>query len=68
MDLFKRLKITRPTGERKRSIFSLVSVSEVTEASLEVWRTLPSTIRADPSMISFQQENERYRGAYCLRL
>lgn len=67
MGLLKRLKISRSlsSGGRKRSIFSLVPVSEVTEASLQVWRNLPPTIRHDPSMISFQQENERYRGEYC---
>lgn len=36
--------------------------SEVTEASLEVWRGLPAKIRQDPSMVSFQVENERLHG------
>lgn len=51
----------KSTGRRK-SLLSLVSPAEVTEASLEVWRHLPSTIRHDPSMVSFQQENERLHG------
>jgi hypothetical protein len=47
---------------RKKSIISLVPLSEVTEASLKVWRQLPGTIRQDPSMASFQLENERWKG------
>lgn len=47
---------------RKKSIISLVPLSEVTEASLKVWRQLPGSIRHDPSMISFQQEHERMKG------
>lgn len=74
MGLFKRLGITgRPSTSqsetaqveappRKRSIISLVPLSEVTEASLKVWRQLPGSIRHDPSMISFQQEHERWKG------
>lgn len=49
---------------RKKSIISLVPLSEVTEASLKVFRQLPATIRHDPSMISFQQENERWKGNF----
>ncbi|XP_055638999.1 P protein-like isoform X2 [Toxorhynchites rutilus septentrionalis] len=39
--------------------------SEVTEASLELWRSLPTKIRQDPSMVSFQQvelEHARLHG------
>lgn len=78
MGLFKRLGFSgrpststaqdEPTSQenppRKRSIISLVPLSEVTEASLKVFRQLPGTIRHDPSMISFQQENERWKGDY----
>ncbi|XP_035779785.1 P protein-like isoform X1 [Anopheles albimanus] len=49
---------------RKRTI-SVVPISEVTEASLELWRTLPPKIRHDPSMVSFQQvelEHARLHG------
>lgn len=74
MGIFKRLGLSgspssssqeQPSQEgraRKKSIISLVPLSEVTEASLKVWRQLPGTIRHDPSMISFQQENERWKG------
>lgn len=77
MGLFKRLGFTgRPSTSqsetaqveaatpRKKSIISLVPLSEVTEASLKVWRQLPGSIRHDPSMISFQQEHDRWRGDY----
>ncbi|EDW71254.1 P protein [Drosophila virilis] len=35
----------------------------VTEQSLQVWRALPAEIRHDPSMASFQMENERIYGS-----
>lgn len=44
---------------RRKSLFSLISPSDVTEVSLEVWRHLPSKIRHDPSMVSFQLEDEK---------
>lgn len=47
---------------RKPSSVSLVPLSDVTEASLKVWRQLPNAIRHDPSMISFQQEHDRWKG------
>ncbi|XP_062705495.1 P protein isoform X2 [Aedes albopictus] len=56
----KRKKKTK----RKRTV-SVVPISEVTEASLELWRTLPTKIRQDPSMVSFQQvelEHARLHG------
>lgn len=51
------------TGHRKqsrKSNVSLVSLSDVTEASLQVWRNLPSKIRHDPSMVSFQQVQQEH--------
>lgn len=79
MGLFKRLGIggRRPSssaaqiGEcepenptRNKSVISLVPLSEVTEASLKVFRQLPGKIRHDPSMVSFQQEHERLKGEF----
>lgn len=49
-----------PIEHRKKS--SISSSDVVTAASLEVWRGLPSKIRHDPSMVSFQQEDERWKG------
>lgn len=46
------------------SNYSFVSLSEVTEGSLQVWRTLPEKIRQDPSLASFRQEHERLHGEF----
>lgn len=57
-------KKRKKKGKRKRTV-SVVPLSEVTEASLELWRTLPTKIRQDPSMVSFQQvdlEHARLHG------
>lgn len=73
MGLLKRLNISRRSShapqtqtsnesDRKKSVISLVPLSEVTEESLKVWRALPGKIRHDPSMISFQQVNDNWRG------
>lgn len=72
MGLFKRLtgrastsaEVEEPPIEmpRKKSSFVVPSSEPVTEASLKVFRGLPQTIRHDPSMISFQQEHERWKG------
>ncbi|SPP79153.1 P protein [Drosophila guanche] len=40
-----------------------VGAVQVTEQSLQVWRALPAEIRHDPSMASFQMENERVHGS-----
>ncbi|XP_073825258.1 hoepel2 [Musca autumnalis] len=50
--------------QRRRSSQNLVvPPAQVTEQSLQVWRALPPQIRHDPSMVSFQMENERLRGS-----
>ena len=55
-----------PKLKNKHS-YSLVSLSEVTEGALQVWRALPEKIRQDPSLASFRQEHERLHGEslYC---
>ncbi|XP_017043964.1 P protein [Drosophila ficusphila] len=40
-----------------------VGAVQVTEQSLQVWRALPAEIRHDPSMASFQMENDRIHGS-----
>lgn len=47
---------------RRISLLTLVSPDDVTEATLEVWRSLPSKIRCDPSLAPFQAEHERVNG------
>lgn len=48
--------------DRSKSNYSLISLSEVTEGALQIWRSLPEKIRQDPSLASFRQENERIHG------
>ena len=61
--VFKMLRFN--DEEMKKDISanpSVISLSQVTEASLEIWRTLPEKIRQDPSLASFRQEHERLHG------
>ncbi|XP_023159654.1 P protein [Drosophila hydei] len=39
------------------------SSPQLTEQTLQVWRALPAEVRHDPSMASFQMENERIHGS-----
>lgn len=57
-----QLKKKSPQRPSIVSNYSFVSLSEVTEGSLQVWRTLPEKIRQDPSLASFRQEHERLHG------
>lgn len=54
----KSLKLRR----RRKDSEIFPSPTEVTEGSLQVWRTLPEKIRQDPSLASFRQEHERLHG------
>ena len=60
------LKKKSPQRPSIVSNYSVVSLSEVTEGSLEIWRNLPEAIRADPSLASFRQEHERLHGEFKL--
>lgn len=57
-----QLKKKSPHRPSIVSNYSVVSLSEVTEGSLQVWRQLPEKIRQDPSLASFRQEHERLHG------
>lgn len=59
--ILSRIKFTDPL-QRARSTYSIVSISDVTEGALEVWRGLPESIRQDPSLASFRQQNEKLHG------
>lgn len=69
-DKLRKFKRSSPSPngiemQRRRSSQNLVvPPGQVTEQSLQVWRALPPQIRHDPSMVSFQMENERLRGEY----
>lgn len=49
-------------SDKRTSQATIVSPEDVNEASLQVWRTLPTKIRQDPSLAPFQLENERVNG------
>jgi len=50
---------------RKKSVLNYVfPKSRVSEATLQVFRQLPSEIRHDVSMINFQREAERWNGEF----
>lgn len=44
------------------SNYSVISLSDVTSESLEVWRGLPEEIRTDPSLESFRKKHEHLIG------
>lgn len=52
----------RTRRRRRSSFFGFISPSDVTEENLEVWRHLPTKIRQDPSMVSFQVQQEKLHG------
>ncbi|XP_053697488.1 P protein isoform X2 [Sabethes cyaneus] len=55
-------RILRRRKSSKKSLDKFPTPNQVTEASLEIWRTLPPSIRQDPSLASFRQEHERLHG------
>lgn len=55
-------QIQTKAPHRRKSLFSLISTNDVTEGSLKIWRALPSIIRHDPSLVSFQLEHNRLHG------
>ncbi|KAJ6646536.1 P protein [Pseudolycoriella hygida] len=57
MGITKHLK--NSTSRRRKDD---ITPNEVTEQSLQVWLGLPSKIRRDPSLASFQMEHERLHG------
>lgn len=57
--LKKKTPAHRPSIQ---SNYSVISLSDVTEESLEVWRALPEEIRTDPSLASFRKKHERLVG------
>lgn len=60
LKVFRRNRSSEP--RRRKSLFNFVAPNQVTEESLQVWRELPEQIRQDPSLASFQMENERLHG------
>lgn len=48
--------------QRRRSLLTLVSPDDINEETLQIWRSLPSSIRQDPSLAPYRLENERVHG------
>lgn len=75
-DIAEKMKLTdrqkkKPRFLKKKSAahrpsiqsnYSVVSLSDVTEESIEVWRGLPEEIRADPALASFRKKHEKILG------
>lgn len=59
--MFKKKKHF-PKQASLRSNYSLVSLSDVTDKSLEVWQGLPDEIRADPTLAPFKNKHETIHG------
>lgn len=59
--MFQKKK-TLPKQASIRSNYSLVSLSDVTEKSLEVWQGLPDEIRKDPTLAAFKKKHEGIHG------
>lgn len=57
MGLSKHLK--NPSIRRRKED---ITPEDVTEQSLQIWLALPSKIRRDPSLVSFQMEHDRLHG------
>lgn len=60
----KKFRVKKKVDAKRPSMvsnYSVVSLSDVTDESLEVWRALPAKIREDPSLASFRKRNERIR-------
>lgn len=46
------------------SVYSVVSSSDLTPGSLEVWVDLPETIKHDPALAPFKSLYEQHHGKY----
>lgn len=56
------IKKSKYKSQPRQSVVSVVSLADVTEESLEVFRALPEEIRRDPLMESFRKKNEKITG------
>ncbi|XP_013177018.1 PREDICTED: P protein-like isoform X4 [Papilio xuthus] len=60
--LTKLKRLGRGGARQTNSIYSMVSCSDVTPGSLEVWLDLPDEIKYDPSLAPFKQLYEQRHG------
>ncbi|XP_039752704.1 P protein-like isoform X2 [Pararge aegeria] len=59
--LFNKMRKLRTKKERN-SVYSMVSCSDLTPGSLEVWVDLPDAIKYDPALAPFKQLYEQHHG------
>lgn len=60
-ELLSKLRGLKKTVSNN-SVYSVVSSSDVTPGSLEVWVDLPDTIKYDPSLAPFKHLYEQHHG------
>ncbi|CAG4948885.1 unnamed protein product [Parnassius apollo] len=60
--LNKIKRLGRKNKNERNSVYSVVSCSDLTPGSLEVWVDLPDEIKYDPSLAPFKQLYEQHHG------
>lgn len=60
----KNLGRKKNTKHDRNSIYSMVSCSDLTPGSLEIWIDLPDEIKYDASLAPFKQMYERNHGEF----
>ncbi|CAB3233664.1 unnamed protein product [Arctia plantaginis] len=60
-DMFKRIKVFGKK-ENRGSLYSMVSCSDLTPGSVEIWLDLPDEIKYDPLLAPFKQRYEQQHG------
>lgn len=62
-NVLERVRNVRKKRDRN-SVYSMVSCSDLTPGSLEVWVDLPDTIKFDPVLAPFKQLYEQHHGKW----
>nr|XP_034827678.1 P protein [Maniola hyperantus] len=60
--LFRKMGRFRKKDSGRNSVYSMVSCSDLTPGSLEVWVDLPDAIKYDPALAPFKQLYEQHHG------
>lgn len=62
-DMFQRIKVFGKK-ENRGSLYSMVSCSDLTPGSVEIWLDLPDEIKYDPLLAPFKQRYEQQHGEF----
>ncbi len=57
-------KSSKKAAKPRDSIVSTISDGDVTEESLQVWKSLPKDIRRDSTFVSFKRKEELLKGIF----